>query len=90
MTQGPTGAAPEPFRVHESGAWLHGTRADLKPGGFPVAGRTSNYGGGRTAEHVYLTGTLDAAAWGAELAKGQSRPRIYIVQPQGPIEDRRT
>jgi len=36
---------------------------------------------------VYLTATLDAATWGAELAAGDGRGRIYIVEPTGPIED---
>ena len=37
--------------------------------------------------YVYLTATLDAATWGAELALGEGRGRIYIVEPTGPIED---
>ena len=37
--------------------------------------------------HVYLTETLDAAAWGAEMAPGDGRPRIYVVVPLGEIED---
>ena len=34
-----------------------------------------------------MTATLDAAAWGAELAAGAGRGRIYIVEPTGEIED---
>ena len=30
---------------------------------------------------------LDAAIWGAELADGEGRERIYIVEPTGPIVD---
>jgi len=30
---------------------------------------------------------LDAAIWGAELALGGGRERIYLVEPIGPIED---
>ena len=82
MTSGPT-----PFEVHESGALLHGTKADLSVGDLLEAGRTSNFGGGRTAGHVYLTATLDAATWGAELAQGAGRGRIYVVEPTGDIED---
>jgi len=37
--------------------------------------------------HVYFTATLDAAVWGAELAAGQGRGRIYIVEPSGAFED---
>ena len=41
----------------------------------------------KNAAWVYLTATLDAATWGAELAVGDGPGRIYIVQPTGPIED---
>jgi hypothetical protein len=67
--------------------YYHGTRADLKPGDLIVAGHTSNFGSRRKANHVYLTATVDAAVWGAELAEGHGRERIYIVEPTGPIED---
>lgn len=36
---------------------------------------------------MYLTATLDAATWGAELSLGSGPGRIYIVEPLGPIED---
>jgi hypothetical protein len=65
----------------------HGTRADLKPGDLIEPGYNSNYGKRRQAGYVYLTGTLDAAAWGAELALGEGPGRIYSVEPTGPIED---
>lgn len=67
--------------------YYHGTRADLKPGDLIEAGYASNYGSRRKANHVYLTATLDAAVWGAELADGQGVGRIYLVEPTGPIED---
>ena len=75
------------FKVHESGALLHGTKADLAVGDLLVPGRPSNFGGGRIANHVYVTATLDAATWGAELALGAGGGRIYIVQPLGALED---
>ena len=50
-------------------------------------GYRSNFGGRRTANFVYLTATLDAAAWGAELSVGDGPGRIYRVEPTGPIED---
>ena len=65
--------------------FYHGTRADLKPGDLIAAGFSSNYGARRQGSWVYLTGTLDAAIWGAELAQGEGRERIYIVEPTGPI-----
>jgi rifampin ADP-ribosylating transferase len=36
---------------------------------------------------IYLTATLDAATWGAELAVGDGCGRIYIVEPTGGVED---
>jgi rifampin ADP-ribosylating transferase len=80
-------SAPTPFEVHESGALFHGTKADLRVGDLLEPGRTSNFGQGRTAGHVYVTATLDAATWGAELAKGEGRGRIYVVEPTGDLED---
>jgi hypothetical protein len=65
----------------------HGTKADLKPGDLIVPGYSSNYGTRRKAAYVYLSATLEAATWGAELAVGEGRGRIYIVEPTGPIED---
>jgi rifampin ADP-ribosylating transferase len=56
-------------------------------GDLLVPGRRSNYGGGRLSNHVYMTQTLDAAVWGAELAIGEGRCRIYIVEPEGALED---
>lgn len=67
--------------------FFHGTRADLAPGDLIEAGRSSNYGTRRKADYVYLTATLDAATWGAELAVGEGPGRIYVVEPTGPIED---
>jgi rifampin ADP-ribosylating transferase len=78
---------PTPFEVHASGALLHGTKADLAVGDLLVPGRTSNYEEGRVMNHVYVTATLDAAAWGAELAPGEGPGRIYVVEPTGPVED---
>jgi rifampin ADP-ribosylating transferase len=80
-------STPKPFEVHESGALLHGTKADLSVGDLLVPGRRSNYEDGRVSNHVYVTQTLDAAVWGAELAQGEGRGRIYIVEPQGALED---
>lgn len=80
----------QPLRViHEVTQWslYHGTRANLQPGDFIEPGRPSNYGKRKQAEYVYLTATLDAATWGAELAVGESAGRIYTVEPTGPIED---
>ncbi len=77
----------KPFEVHNSGALFHGTKADLAVGDFLVPGRPSNFEEGRIMNHVYVTATLDAAVWGAEFAVGEGRGRIYIVEPEGELED---
>jgi rifampin ADP-ribosylating transferase len=76
-------------RVSElsSQTFYHGTKADLKPGDLIQPGFNSNYGQGKKASYIYLTATLEAATWGAELALGEGRGKIYIVEPTGPIED---
>lgn len=86
-----TSETPVPFNVwtDERGeeGFLHGTKAELKPGDLIEPGRSSNYGSRDSAAFVYMTATLDAATWGAELAIGEGRGRIYIVEPTGPFED---
>ncbi len=78
---------PTPFEIHESGALLHGTKAHLTVGDHLVSGHFSNFAPGRVMNHVYVTETLDAAIWGAELAVGKGPDRIYLVEPTGVIED---
>jgi len=86
-----TTTTPVPFEVWTDHLgqqrYLHGTKADLKPGDLIEPGRASNFGDRKPAVFVYLTATLDAATWGAELAMGDGPGRIYIVEPTGPIED---
>ncbi len=74
---------PTPFAQ----TYFHGTKADLKPGDFIEAGNNSNFGQRKNARYIFLTATLDAAIWGAELALAEGRERIYLVEPTGPIED---
>ncbi len=76
-------ATPRPFAQ----TFFHGTKADLKIGDFIEIGINSNYGQKNKAKYIYLTATLDAAIWGAELALGDARERIYLVEPTGSIED---
>ena len=68
-------------------SFFHGTKANLKNGDLIGPGYTSNYGQRATAAYVYLTGTLNAAIWGAELALGEGPGRIYVVEATGPVED---
>lgn len=67
--------------------YFHGTKADFKIGDLVEAGFTSNYGQRKNAKFIFLSATLDAAIWGAELAVGEGRERIYLVEPTGKIED---
>jgi rifampin ADP-ribosylating transferase len=85
--EGLMNSEPTPSAVQDPGPFFHGTQADLKAGDVLEPGYRSNFGAGRTANYVYLTATLDAAAWGAELAVGEAPGRIYRVEPTGPIED---
>ncbi len=71
----------------DSGPFYHGTKADLKLGDLLEPNYRSNYGEQKKANYIYLTATLDAATWGAELAVGDKPGRIYRVEPTGPIED---
>ncbi len=77
----------EPVQTPFTQTYFHGTKADLKIGDLIEAGLNSNYGQRKNAKYIYLTATLDAAIWGAELALGEGRESIYLVEPTGPIED---
>jgi hypothetical protein len=66
--------------------FYHGTKAALAVGDLIAPGFGSNFVD-RVLAHIYFSATLDAATWGAELAKGEGRGRIYIVDPTGPFED---
>jgi hypothetical protein len=78
-----TKASTTPFAQ----TYFHGTKADLNVGDFIATGFNSNFGQRKNAKYIFLTATLDAAIWGAELALGNDRERIYVVEPTGAIED---
>jgi rifampin ADP-ribosylating transferase len=59
----------------------------LEIGGLLLPGYASNFEDGRVSNNIYFSATLDAAVWGAELAKGDGPGRIYVVEPTGPFED---
>ena len=67
--------------------YFHGTKADLKVGELIEVGYNSNYGQRKNAKYIFLSATLDAAIWGAELAIGVGRERIYLVESTGEIVD---
>ena len=81
--QKPSAPGATPFAQ----TYFHGTRANLKVGDLIEVGYNSNYGQKKNAKYIFLTATLDAAIWGAELAFGEGRERIYLVEPIGEIED---
>src|SRR3954453_9844917 len=71
--------------------FYHGTKAGLAVGDLIRPGFGSNFVE-RELKHIYFSATLDAATWGAELARGakgqeNARGRIYTVEPTGPFED---
>lgn len=70
----------------DAGPFFHGTKAELHPGDLLRPGRESNFGDRDVANFVYMTATMDAAIWGAELAVGDGPGRIYRVEPVGPFE----
>ncbi|HEU0135572.1 MAG TPA: NAD(+)--rifampin ADP-ribosyltransferase, partial [Allosphingosinicella sp.] len=66
--------------------FYHGTRAELAPGDLLRPGFSSNYAD-RILSWIYFSAAIESAVWGAELAKGEGRERIYIVEPTGSFED---
>jgi len=66
--------------------FYHGTKADLNVGDLINPGFGSNFVE-RELKHIYFSATLDAATWGAELAKGEGPGRIYIIEPTGEFDD---
>ncbi|TDQ09481.1 NAD(+)--rifampin ADP-ribosyltransferase [Pedobacter metabolipauper] len=66
--------------------FFHGTKAELKIGDLIETGFDSNFVD-RKLKHIYLTATLNAAIWGAELASGNGQERIYLVEATGVLED---
>ena len=68
--------------------FYHGTRAELRPGDLIEPGNRPDVARrDGTTTYVYLTSSLDAAIWEAEIAVGEGSGRVYIVEPIGQIED---
>ncbi len=87
MTKNGTLGNKESDGVLDNGPFYHGTKANLKKGDLIKIGFASNYGAFKKANFIYMTATLDAAIWGAELAVGDGQERIYIVEPTGEFEN---
>ncbi|MDZ5712701.1 NAD(+)--rifampin ADP-ribosyltransferase [Jeotgalibacillus haloalkalitolerans] len=72
--------------VLDRGPFFHGTKAELNIGDLLEPQYLSNYQD-KKSNHIYFTATLEAAKWGAELAKSDAKERIYLVEPLGEFEN---
>ncbi|MFG6149340.1 NAD(+)--rifampin ADP-ribosyltransferase [Halobacillus sp. B23F22_1] len=70
----------------DKGPFFHGTKVHLKLGELLKPHHLSNYQD-KKSNYIYFTASLDAAKWGAELAKSNSKERIYVVEPLGNFEN---
>lgn len=73
--------------VLDTGPFFHGTKADLAIGELLTAGFRSNYRDTVVMNHIYFTALPKGAGLAAEIAKGEGRPRVYIVEPTGEFEN---
>lgn len=80
----------EQKEVLDQGPFFHGTKAELQIGDLLQTQRISNYQN-RKMNHIYFTGALDTAKWGAELsaalADEPAQEYIYIIEPIGAFEN---
>lgn len=73
--------------VLDFGPFFHGTKANLQVGDFLTAGFRSNYRDSVVMNHIYFTALAKGAALAAEIAKGDGKPRVYIVDPTAEFEN---
>jgi rifampin ADP-ribosylating transferase len=73
--------------VLDAGPFYHGTKADLQVCDLLTAGFISNYDDNVVMNHIYFTALPKGAGLAAEIAKGDGKPRVYIVEPTGEFED---
>ena len=75
----------------DEGPFFHGTKAELEVGDHLTAGFRSNYRPEIVMNHIYFTARVDgaglAAEIAAELAPGDTVPRVYQVEPTGAFEN---
>lgn len=71
----------------DQGPFYHGTKADLQIGDELIIGHKSNYKPDITMNHLYFTALVNGAGLAAELAKGNGRARVYVVEPTGNFEN---
>ena len=75
------------MNVLDHGPFFHGTKADLRVGELLTAGFISNYRDGLVMNHIYFTAVAKGAGLAADIAKGEGKPRVYIVEPTGVFEN---
>lgn len=72
----------------DNGPFFHGTKSKLALGDLLTPKQPANYGEvGRISNNIYFTATIDAAKWGAELARGEGEEHIYLIEPTGDFEN---
>lgn len=71
----------------DKGPFYHGTKADLHVGDLLTAGGNSNYKSELRMNHIYFTALINGAGLAAELASGNEKPRVYVVEPTGNFEN---
>lgn len=80
-------SATDQSTISDSGPFYHGAKADLQIGDLLTAGFGSNYYPDVIMNHIYFTALINIAGLAAELAKGDGRERVYIVEPTGEFEN---
>lgn len=73
--------------VLDPGPFFHGTKADLQVGDLLTAGFRSNYDDTVVMNHIYFTSLPKGGGLAAEMARGEGRPRVYVVEPTGAFEN---
>jgi len=74
-------------KLSDNGPFYHGTKANLQVGELLTAGFRSNYKPEIIMNHIYFTAMINGAGLAAEIAKGEERARVYIVEPTGSFEN---
>jgi hypothetical protein len=73
--------------VLDAGPFFHGTRAELRLDDLLTPGFRSNYKPSVVMNHIYFTSIAKGAGLAAEIALGDGRPRVYVVEPLGDFEN---
>lgn len=73
--------------ILDAGPFYHGTKAELRIGDLLTAGYRSNYDASVVMNHIYFTALPKGAGLAAEMAKGDGKPRVYVVEPTGEFEN---